>query len=168
MLTVVLYGDPVLRKKSDPIEKPVAVRKLAARMIDCMKNQEGVGLAAPQIGQLIRMAVISHPVEMPKPLTMINPAVLERSDELGFIEEGCLSVPRVTVSVARPRAVRIRYTDLKGRTIEREFLDLLARIVLHECDHLDGKLIVDHMDIQTRLKFEASLRKPAGKKMDNG
>lgn len=160
MLKLKLYGDAVLRKKSIPVEKMTgAVQKLARDMISAMKKYVGVGLAAPQVGKSFRLAVLYHPQIHPEPLTLINPVILSRTDELATLEEGCLSLPDLNVPVTRPRAICVRYMDLKGRTIEREFLDTLARIVQHECDHLEGKMIVDHLDLQARLRFEAQMKK---------
>ena len=159
MLKVRLYGDAGLRRKSKPVEKlTAALRRFAADMIAAMRNHLGVGLAAPQVGRSLRMAVLYPPEFHPDPLTLINPVILERADELTSIEEGCLSLPDLNVSVARPRAVRVRYMDMKGNTIDREFFDLLSRIVQHECDHLDGKMIVDHLDLPSRLQFEAQMK----------
>ena len=155
-----LYGDAGLRKKSTPVEKlTAAIRKFAEDMIAAMQNHVGVGLAAPQVGRNLRMAVLYHPEFHPAPIALINPVILACADELTAVEEGCLSLPNLNVSVARPLAVRLRYMDLKGDTVDREFFDLLSRIVQHECDHLDGKMIVDHLDLPARLQFEAQLKK---------
>lgn len=163
MLDIRLYGDAVLRQKSKPIEKLTAsIRRLSAQMIESMRKAVGVGLAAPQVGKNIQVVVLHHPEFHPKPLTLINPVILDRSKELTSLEEGCLSIPDLSVPVARPRAIRVRYTDLTGKVIEREFLDLLSRIVQHECDHLSGKLIVDHLDLEKRLKFETKFKKMFG------
>ena len=159
MLEIKLYGEGILRKKSKGVDKLTgAIKRLAGDMIETMKNSLGVGLAAPQIGKSLRMAVLYHPEFHPKPLTLINPVILDRAAELASLEEGCLSLPKLNVPVARPRAVFVRYMDLKGNVLEREFLDLLSRIVQHELDHLDGRMIVDHMDLESRLRFEAQLK----------
>ncbi|OGH55554.1 MAG: peptide deformylase [Candidatus Lindowbacteria bacterium RIFCSPLOWO2_12_FULL_62_27] len=160
MLHILRYGDPALRKKSGPVEKlNAAVRRLAEQMIKSMRAAAGVGLAAPQVGRNLRIAVVHHAEFQPKPLILINPVILERSNDLTQVEEGCLSVPHLNVAVARSKAVRVRYRAAGGETVEREFHDLMARIVQHECDHLEGKMIVDHLDLQTRLRFEAQLKK---------
>lgn len=165
MLDIKIYGAQVLREKSRPVDRvTAAVRKLAAEMLEAMRAAVGVGLAAPQVGRSVRICVLQHPEFHPKPLTMINPVVIERADELSTLDEGCLSLPKLSCPVTRPRAVRVRYTDLKGKSVEREFLDMLSRIVQHECDHLAGKMIVDHLDLGARLKFEADLKKGGRKK----
>ena len=159
MLKIRLYGDAVLREKTGPVEKvTAAVRRLTIEMIEAMFKYVGVGLAAPQVGKNLRLAVLHHPELHPKPLILINPEILDRGDELVSIEEGCLSLPRLNVAVARPKDIRIRFTDVKGKLVIREFSDLMARIIQHECDHLDGKLIVDHMDLQSRLRFETAFK----------
>ena len=164
MIKLRLYGEAVLRQKAEEVDKTTAViRKLATDMIGSMKKHNGVGLAAPQVGKSLRMAVLYHPEFHPKPLTLINPVVIARADELASFDEGCLSVPNLNVPVTRPRAVRVRYLDIKGNPVEREFLDLLARVVQHEIDHLDGKLIVDHLDLPARLRFEAAMKQARSK-----
>ncbi len=160
MLDIRLYGDGVLREKSKPVDKmSAAIKRLSAQMFESMRKAVGVGLAAPQVGKRLRVIVIQHPEFHPKPLTLINPEIIERSTDLTSIEEGCLSVPKLSVPVARSRGVRGRYMDLKGNSVEREFLDVLARIVQHECDHLTGKLIVDYLNLVQRLRFEAQFKK---------
>lgn len=164
MLKIRLYGEAVLREKSKTVEKATnAVRRLASDMIESMKKYGGVGLAAPQVGKSQRMAILYHPEFHPEPLTLINPMIIERADDLAAADEGCLSIPDLNVSVARPRAIRVRYMDLKGNPVEREFLDLLSRIVQHEIDHLDGKMIVDHLDLERRLRFEAQIKRNRNK-----
>lgn len=160
MIDIRLYGDPVLRGKSRPVDHVTAqIKKLVKDMLDAMRNAAGVGLAAPQVGRELRICVIQHPQFQPKALTLINPVILERAEELSALEEGCLSLPQLNVLVTRPRAIRVRYTDVRGKTVEKEFLDMLSRIVLHECDHLEGKMIVDHLDLENRLRFETWMRK---------
>ncbi|MBI4178610.1 peptide deformylase [bacterium] len=158
-LDILTYGNPVLRKKSDPIARITAlIRRLADGMRAAMHAAQGVGLAAPQVGENLQLCIVQHPKLQPRPLTLINPVILEKSDELVPLGEGCLSLPNLTVQVIRPRAVRVRYMDLKNKPVEREFTDLLARIVQHEMDHLTGKLIVDQLDLAERLRFEARRR----------
>lgn len=160
MLPIRLYGAAVLREPTTAIDAvTAAVRRLTAQMIGAMRAAAGVGLAAPQIGKSLRLVVLHHPELHPKPLTLVNPEILDRSSDLASHDEGCLSLPALLVSVARSRAIRVRYTDLRGHAVEREFQDMLARIVQHECDHLEGKLIVDHMDLDRRLRFESALKK---------
>lgn len=160
MLDIRLYGDGVLREKSKPVDKMSApIRRLSAQMLESMTKAVGVGLAAPQVGKSLQVVVIQHPEFHPRPLTLINPEIIERSTELASLEEGCLSVPNLSVPVARSRGVRVRYMDLKGKTVEREFLDVLARIVQHEYDHLSGKMIVDYLVLDQRLLFEARFKK---------
>lgn len=161
-MTLVLkpYGESVLRQRAQPVEKVnAAVRRLADEMIRAVKKYEGVGLAAPQIGKGQRLVVLYHPELHPKPMAMINPEILVRADEFAELEEGCLSVPGVTVAISRPNGVRVRYLDLKGVERERELEGLLARIVFHEVDHLNGKLIVDYLTLDQRLRFEAEYKR---------
>lgn len=159
MFDLVLYGDRVLRSKSKPVESlTTTVKRLSAGMLLAMKKFYGVGLAAPQVGKALRLAVLYHPEFHPKPLTLINPKIIGRSDDLTSMDEGCLSVPELSVSVTRPRVICVSFTDLKGKQVEREFSDMMARIVQHECDHLDGKMIVDHLDLPARMQFETRVK----------
>lgn len=155
-------GDDVLKKKTRPVRKvTAAIRRLASAMIDAMHEHGGVGLAAPQVGKDIRMTVLYHPELHPEPFAMIDPEILEMSDELVSLEEGCLSVPDWHVPIARSRQIRVRFMDIAGKTQTVEYVDMMARIVQHEIDHLDGRLIVERMDVQTRMQFNAEYIPPS-------
>ncbi len=154
------YGAAVLRHKAEPVDRvTAAVRRLADEMIRAMKKHEGVGLAAPQIGKSQRLVVLYHPELHPKPLVMLNPEILKRAAEFFELGEGCLSLPGVNVNVSRPSAVRVKYQDLKGAMRETEYEGLMARIVYHEVDHLNGKLIIDYLPLDQRLRFEAQIKR---------
>lgn len=146
-LEVLVYGDPVLRRKSAPIDTVSdEIRKLASDMIETMYLEEGVGLAAPQVGRSIRLLVADAEFdELARPARVfVNPEILESSGEWKF-DEGCLSVPGIRAEIVRPEMIRLRYQDLDGNTHEEEMHEIWARILQHEIDHLDGKLFVDYL-----------------------
>jgi peptide deformylase len=134
-------GDPCLRKKSLAVkEVGPAQRLLIQSMIETMYEEKGVGLAAPQVGvnERILIADIGEGT-----LVVINPKVLKRTG-IEVMEEGCLSVPETIVKVKRPKKILLKYIDENNRALEKVFEGLMARVILHETDHLNGKLIVDY------------------------
>ncbi len=144
-IRVVNFPDPTLRRRCAPVtEIDDAIRRLAARMIELMHAHKGVGLAAPQVGVPVRLFVCNPTAEPGRDSVLINPHL---SDPEGVEEreEGCLSLPEVTVSMRRAQRISIESTDLEGRTTTAVAEGLLARIWQHECDHLDGRLIIDNM-----------------------
>src|SRR5690606_7476667 len=143
----------------DPIEEvDETVRTLAADMLETMYDAPGIGLAATQIGEMKRLVVmdLSKEDEPKDPIVMINPEILSYSDETVTTEEGCLSIPELYYEVERPAAVTVRYTDLDGKTVERDATERLAICVQHEIDHLDGVLYIDYL---SRLKRDRVLKK---------
>src|SRR5262249_1474780 len=118
----------------------------------------GIGLAAPQVGLLRRLVVIdtARDEEPKSPHLLINPEIISVGDERRLHEEGCLSLPEVYVELERPAAVRVKYVDSEGREREEEFRDLLATVVQHEIDHLNGVLFVDHL---SRLKRDLVVKR---------
>jgi len=156
---ILILPDQRLRAIADPIEKiDDEVKKLAHDMLDTMYAAPGVGLAAPQVGELKRLVVmdLSPEGEKPDPIVMINPEILKFSDETEVSEEGCLSIPELYYEVERPAEVTVRYTDLDGNVVEREAKERLAVCVQHELDHLDGVLYIDYL---SRLKRDRVLKK---------
>ncbi len=156
---ILVLPDARLRAVAAPIEKvDDAVKKLAADMLETMYDAPGIGLAAPQIGELRRIVVmdLSKEGDKPDPIVMINPEILKYSDETVTTEEGCLSIPEIYYDVERPAEVTVRYTDLDGKTVERDATDRLAICVQHELDHLDGVLYIDYL---SRLKRDRVLKK---------
>ena len=153
--------DPRLRAKARPVgpADADAVRALAPRMLDAMYKAPGIGLAAPQVGELLRLVVIDlQKKEAADPLVLVNPEVLAVSAETAVREEGCLSLPGQYADVTRPARVKLRYLDLEGMKREIEAEDLLATCLQHEVDHLNGVLFVDHI---SPLKRNMLLRKLA-------
>ena len=150
---VLKFPDKRLREISTPIEKITdEIRALATDMLDVMYDEPGIGLAAPQVGELIRLIVVdtewtSDDAER-SPLVLVNPEILERSGKIVWTE-GCLSVPDFEAEVERAQSVRLQAQDLDGVDLEIDAFDLQAVCVQHEIDHLDGILFIDHI---SRLK----------------
>ena len=148
-----VIGDPVLREHAQEVTTfDRSLRKLAKRMIRIMHDAPGVGLAAPQIGVLQRLLVYDVDDD---PQALVNPVLDEFSDETEEAEEGCLSVPGVTMPVERPVSLRVRGFDASGEPVEYRAEGLRGRVIQHEYDHLEGVLIVDRT---TRSARAAALR----------
>jgi peptide deformylase len=140
---VVKFGDPVLKSKASPVrEFGPELRAEVDRMIEIMRGAMGVGLAATQVGVLRRLLVFQAGADS-EPTALVNPEVEWLSDEAVVAEEGCLSLPRVTMDVERPLFVRVSGRDAEGERIALEASGLEARVLQHEIDHLDGVLILD-------------------------
>ncbi len=161
LLTIRIVPDPVLRKTARAVTPADAaqVRALIPQMFATMYAAPGIGLAAPQVGVLLRLVVIDiAPEKTPAPLVLINPEVVAASPESATREEGCLSLPEQYAQVVRPAWVRVKYEDERGARREIEGDGLLAACLQHEIDHLNGVLFVDHL---SALKRNMLLRKLA-------
>ena len=160
ILPIITLPDPLLRKKSAPIETVGdEVRGLANNMLETMYAAPGIGLAAVQVGVLRRVFVLdtAKGEDVPKqPFVLINPEILSFGDTPRVHEEGCLSIPQMYAEVERPALVRVRYVDLEGQQQEQDFADLQATVVQHEIDHLEGVLFIDHL---SRLRRNLLIRK---------
>lgn len=160
VLPIRIYGDPVLRQVCAPVVLGEDVRKLAADMIETMYDAPGRGLAAPQVGQALRIfAMDAHWKDSGDrvPLVVINPVMVERSDVLAENDEGCLSIPDIPVRIARPDRIVMRWTDLDGAAQEAEMTGFEAVVAQHEYDHLDGILNIDHLEEAERLALAEQL-----------
>jgi peptide deformylase len=155
------YGDPVLRAKARPVEVfDDALREEVARMGALMHDSLGIGLAATQVGALRRVLV--YRVEHESPINaLVNPEIEWSGREKEWMEEGCLSLPRVHVDVERPVRVRVRAQDAHGEPIVIEAAGLEARVIQHEIDHLDGVLILDRTPRDQRKEAMRILREQA-------
>ena len=155
-----IYGDPVLRKKAAPISTITPeIRALAQEMVDLMIAHEAVGLAATQIGELCSIFVMrdeqmneAGDYEFSAPQIIINPKLSSPSKEKKSQEEGCLSLPGISLDIIRPKSVQIRYQTLTGEWKEELFVDLKARVAMHENDHLNGVLILDRANRRDRAE----------------
>ena len=152
MYKIRYIGDPVLRRETRPIETfDAQLEKTIDNMIVTMHREEGIGLAAPQVGYSIKLCVvdISSIDENEGPRAFINPLIVESWGE-ETLEEGCLSIPDVRDDVSRPEGIRLQYTDENGQGHEERFDGWMARVLQHEIDHLNGILFVDYLPPFTR------------------
>ncbi len=164
-LTLRRYDDSILRKKASPIEAITPeIERLAADMIETMIHANGVGLAGPQIGQLLRIFIIRDEIMeaggeyvLGPPEVIINPTLSNPSEEKVSMVEGCLSLPGLYVEITRPKKIHMRYMNLKGEWIEEFLDDFRARVTMHENDHLNGVLSIDRIDKRERKKVEPNL-----------
>jgi peptide deformylase len=157
---VLQFPDPRLKRKSVPVtEVTDAIRQLAADMLEVMYDEPGIGLAAPQVGEAIRLIVMDTDWTgedgQKKPGVMLNPEIVAREGDVVW-NEGCLSVPDFNADVERSARVRVRYQDLDGATHEEEASELRAVCFQHELDHLDGVLFIDRI---SRLKRNLYVQK---------
>lgn len=155
-MTIRTLGDPVLREKAKPVEKiDGKIKKLVKSMTKTMGAAPGIGLAAPQVGILRQVAVLNVSEEI---ICLINPEIISKSKTEKEEEEGCLSVPNVTVPVKRAIKIKVRALNIKGECLEMVAEGLMARIIQHEIDHLNGILIIDRTskDEKRRILRELS------------
>ncbi len=156
-LEIRLMGDPVLRKEAEAIDAVTdEIRALARDMFDTMYEADGVGLAANQVGITRRLIVVDPREEGVAPRALVNPTIESMGDETERGEEGCLSIPGLRDVVERPSTVVVEALDLDGTPVRIEADGLLARVLLHEVDHLDGVLFPDRL---TPLKRRMLLKK---------
>lgn len=181
---IVMYGDPVLRKRARDIEKGSEdVKQLAEDMFETMHAASGIGLAAPQIGKDIRMFIVDGSVLEDEPeladfkKTFINAEIVEEDEDHTDMEEGCLSIPNIREKVGRPTSIRIKYFDENWEAHDEEYDGMKARIIQHEYDHIEGVLFIDYLtplkkrllksklsdisrgDVDTEYRIIAPLRK---------
>ena len=174
-LRIRTYGDPVLAKTSARIANvDDRIKALAKSMVVAMRSAEGVGLAAPQIGENIRLVVLELPPSrdtnrilskgemelLPKmPIALVNPEIIPTTNEQVTSEEGCLSVPKLYAQVTRPAKVMLSATNLSGKNLHFECGGFLAKAIQHEVDHLNGVLFPDKLDAVEMKKIAAPLAK---------
>ncbi len=185
---IVVYGDPVLRKRAEEIKVGTDLTQLLTDMFDTMHNAQGIGLAAPQIGKSVRLFVVDGTIldkddeESEEGMenfkkAFINPIMIEELGTPWEFEEGCLSIPSIREKISRKDTIRIRYYDEQWNQHEEEFDGMKARIIQHEYDHLEGKLFLDYLtslkkrllkgklndisrgDVKTEYRILAPLRK---------
>ncbi|MGE4356994.1 MAG: peptide deformylase [Candidatus Omnitrophota bacterium] len=162
VLQVKIFPDGVLRKKSVAVTKITdEERKLIKDMIDTMYVADGVGLAAPQVGVSKRIFVANATGEKGKELVFINPRILEKSPSREVLAEGCLSLPGISAEVKRSKKVVLRFEDLEGKEKIINANGLLARIIQHEVDHLDGILFIDRISVIKRFRLLRKLKEKA-------
>ena len=160
VLEVTKLGEEVLRKKAEPVtEINDEIRALVEDMFETMIDKDGVGLAAPQIGKSLRLFVVIADDDVRR--VFINPQIIKTSTEVGEYDEGCLSIPQVYETIVRPLEVTVQAYNEKGRPFTLEADGLLARIIQHEYDQLDGILYIDRGDKTFAEKTETQFKKRA-------
>lgn len=168
VLPILTAPDPRLKQKAAVVvDVDASIRTLMDDMLETMYAAPGIGLAAPQVavGKRVIVADIGRSEDDRQPVRMVNPEIVWVSDDDNTYEEGCLSVPEHYAAVVRPRAVRVRYMDENGTHHEIDADGLLATVLQHEMDHLDGILFIDHL---SSLKRNMILRKLLKAKKDAG
>ena len=160
VLKVVNYGDPILRKKCQSVSDFAKLPSFVEDMFDTMYEEEGIGLAANQVGVDMNLFIIdiAHTDEKEFPRIFINGEITKSYGESVF-SEGCLSIPQVALEVTRPEKIRFKYQDMKKQWHEEEFDGLLARAIQHEMDHLNGVLIIDLVSEMQRAKVQKEVNK---------
>lgn len=159
ILKVRTYPDTILRKKAEPVTAFGAEeQKLFDDMIETMYVEDGVGLAAPQVGISKRILIASPTMTQGEEYVFVNPEILEaKGREAGL--EGCLSLPGISGEIPRAKIIRFRAQDRFGKTVEMELKDFFARIIQHETDHLNGVLLIDRVDFDKRQELLASYQR---------
>ena len=171
VLPITVYGDKILRKKANKVtEVDLKTIELIKNMFDTMKNANGIGLAANQVGSDKSIFVVDisqvEDYEDTKPIALINPKIIERSEKKVLIEEGCLSIPDVREEVRRPESITIVYhdTDLQEHTLEAD--GLMARVMQHEFDHLQGILFTDLISDDLKKKYKKDINRIRKRKIE--
>lgn len=164
VLTILIAPNPILRKKAEPVATgDDSIKKLLKDMEETMYAEDGIGLAAPQVGVSKQVLVMNVSANLsvegeliegleptPDLFFMINPEIISKSEATSICQEGCLSVPKQYAEITRPAVVVVRYVNEVGEIVEREFKHLQAACVQHEMDHLDGRLFVDYLSTMKR------------------
>ncbi len=154
MLSIIKLGDPMLKKHSVVVpDINDEIRALVAKMFETMEKGKGVGLAAVQVGELLRLFITKVPGDTGR--VFINPDILETSIDQVTMEEGCLSIPGLYTDVVRPKSVRVQGWNDKGRPFTLTAEEYLARVIQHEMDHLNGILFIDRVGSKKRQRLLA-------------
>ena len=171
VLPITVYGDKILRKKAKKVnEVDLKTIELIKNMFDTMRNASGIGLAANQVGSDKSIFVIDisqvEDYENTKPIALINPKIINRSEKKVLMEEGCLSIPDVREEVRRPESITIVYhdTDLKEHTLEAD--GLMARVMQHEYDHLQGILFTDLIPDDVKKRYKKDINRIRKRKVE--
>ena len=157
LLTVKLYGDPVLRQVAAPVrEITPEIKRIIADMTETMWHQVGIGLAAPQVGISLRILVMEE--EGGKARALINPVITDRGGKIRE-EEGCLSLPGIFADVERSKSITVQATDEDGQPFDLEATGMQARVIQHEMDHLEGVLFIDLLSPVARDRIKTRIQK---------
>lgn len=167
-LEIIQLGNPILRETAAPVEvvEDKSLQKLIKDLMQATVKHRGVGIAAPQVSQSLRLIIIaSHPTprypQAPQmePTAMINPRIISSGSEMAKSWEGCLSIPGIRGLVSRHTQIAVEYTDVKGKVCGQELTDFVARIFQHEYDHLDGMVFLDRVESTQEMITELEYQK---------
>ena len=162
-MEILKMGEETLREVSSPVDcVNDDVKKLIEDMFITLEKSNGIGLAAPQVGKNIRLFIVQ--IEESEGMVFINPEIIRTSEDLCTMEEGCLSIPKVYEKVVRPKNITVQYMDINGRKQLLEAGGLLARVIQHEYDHLNGVLFVDRLEEEVKERAIGKFKKLYGKK----
>jgi peptide deformylase len=157
-MTILTLENTLLRQKTEPVKNiDDEIRTVAGEMLNALHVGKGVGLAGPQVGFMKRIFVVH--VEGDAPRVFINPSITATSEETVKYEEGCLSIPGVWADVIRARALQVQAWNEKGRPFTMDLDGILARVILHEYDHLEGVLFIDRLSVPKRNRILAKMNK---------
>ena len=160
ILKILKYGDPILRKKVEDISDFTNLPYLVEQMFNTMHEENGIGLAANQVGYSLNLLVINTSIfdseENSKPYILINTKIIGLKGS-SIMEEGCLSVPDIRAEIERPETIIIKFQDLEQNFYEESFTGLLSRVIQHELDHLNGKLFVDYLSPAKKILIKKRL-----------
>lgn len=165
-LPLAYYGDPILRKKGNPVEKiDETTHQLIKDMAETMEANDGCGLAAPQVHLSLSLFItcipryIDEETVLPGELRVfINPKIISYSEQVWPCQEGCLSIPGLRETVVRPLEVTVQATDLEGKTFQETFVGFDAHVIMHENDHINGVLFIDRLPPRRKKEIESYLR----------
>jgi peptide deformylase len=157
-MDIIILGNGLLRQKAEPV-KPIGAeyKKIAEEMIEALHEGQGVGLAGPQVGLMKRLFVVH--IERDTPRVFINPTITMTSQVQVKYEEGCLSIPGIYADVTRPESIQVQAWNERGRPFTLDAEGILARVILHEYDHLEGTLFIDRLSEPKRNKIIAKWEK---------
>ena len=160
VLEIVHYGNPILRKKCEPVKDTLTIESIIDDMFDSMYEAEGIGLAANQVGLDMNLFIIdvTHTDEAEDTHIFINGAIIATDGDDKVFQEGCLSMPGIALDVIRPEKVTLKYQGIDGEWHENEFDGLLGRAIQHEMDHLNGTFIIDRVGEVEKIKYQTELK----------
>ena len=157
---LVYFGNETLAKAAEDVQTiDGRIIDLINSMYEVMRKHNGIGLAAPQVGENHRIIVVDTREKDGSPFALINPVIQEKSEQLCDYEEGCLSLPNIAAAISRPEEIVVTGISPEGKEVRIEAKDLLARVLQHEIDHLDGKLFIDHLEQWQRDELRFQLKK---------
>jgi len=164
-MKILTLGNESLRQKAMPVKKiGVEYLEIAQELLDTLHEKDGLGLAGPQVGLFERIFVVHVRGDVPR--IFINPSIIETSQDTMKFEEGCLSIPGIYTDVVRPTSVKVQAWNERGRPFTLETTGILARVILHEYDHLDGILFIDRISEQKKNRIVAKFEKSNQKQQD--